>query len=296
MTSPRIGVALGGGGARGLAHIPVLEALDDLGVTPVAIAGTSIGAIMAAGYGAGLSGNDIRKYTTDLLGNRTEVLSRLWKLRGKGVSGFFEGAGLARIDAERVVELFLPPELPEDFEDLKIPVSLVATDFYGWAEADIRSGPLRRAIAASIALPALFKPVTIDDKVMMDGGLVNPLPFDKLPKDADIVLAVDVNGGPEPRRGRKLPTASESLFGATQLLMLTIQREKLRQRRPDILIRPDINSFRVLDFLKASEILKVNKTVRENTKRKLDAALENWQRGRIAGKEPVQALTGPAAQ
>ncbi len=283
--SPRIGLALGGGGARGLAHIPVLEAFDDLGIKPAAIAGSSIGGIMAVGYASGLSGDDIRTYTTDLLGNRSEVLSRLWKLRGKGFAGLLEGVGLARVDAERIVDLFLPPEIPKDFADLTIPVTLVAADFYGWCEADLQTGPLRRAIAASMALPGLFKPVTLGEQVMMDGGLVNPLPFDKLPEDVDIVLAVDVLGGPAPRRGRKLPSASESVFGATQLLMKTIQREKLRRRRPDILIRPEVTNYRVLDFLKAGEILKVNSGVRETAKRQLEATLEDWSAGRLSAPE-----------
>ncbi|PLX36181.1 MAG: patatin [Hyphomicrobiales bacterium] len=295
MTSPRIGLALGGGGARGLAHIPVLEALDDLGIVPAAIAGTSIGAIMAAGYGAGMTGADIRTFTTELFNNRTEVLSRLWKLRGKGLS-MFENGGLARIDAERVVELFLPENLPENIEDLRMPVSLVAADFYGWDEADLRTGPLRKSIAASIALPVIFKPVSCHGRVMMDGGLVNPLPFDKLPEDVDIVLAVDVLGGPEPHHRRKLPSTSESIFGATQLLMQTIQREKLSRRRPDILIRPDINAFRVLNFLKANEILKAAGPVREETKRRLGRLIHVWETGGDLAAEQADALEWTSAE
>ena len=81
--SPRIGLALGGGGARGLAHIPVLEALDELGLVPVVIAGTSIGAIAGACYAAGMSGRDIRDYAIARFHNRPDVFARLWQMRPK---------------------------------------------------------------------------------------------------------------------------------------------------------------------------------------------------------------------
>ena len=114
---------------------------------------------------------------------------------------------------------------------------------------------------------------------MIDGGVVNPLPFDKLPEDADIVVAVDVVGGPEPGDHGGLPNATESIFGATQLLMHSILSEKLKSRRPDILLRPDINDFRVLEFLKTEEILRANAPLRETVKKKLSAAIKAWENG-----------------
>ncbi len=134
---PRIGLALGGGGARGFAHIPVLEALDELGIRPSVISGTSIGAIMGAAYAAGMSGKEIGAYSTRMFRNRSDVFARLWQLRPKRVRDLFAQGALTigQFDAQRIVERFLPEEIPRDFADLQIPLKVVATDFYGWQEA-----------------------------------------------------------------------------------------------------------------------------------------------------------------
>ena len=169
----------------------------------------------------------------------------------------------------------------ERFTDLSIPLSVVAADFFGWTEADISDGSLKRAVAASIALPVIFKPVAFDDRVLIDGGIVNPLPYDKLPEDMDIIVAVDVVGGPEPGEHGELPNATESIFGAIQLLMHSILAEKLKTRRPDVLLRPDINTYRVLEFLKTADILKASHPMREALKRELSTAIENWERRNV---------------
>ncbi len=277
MASPRIGIALGGGGARGLAHIPVLEALDEMGIRPAAIAGTSIGAIIGAGYAGGLTGTDLRAIAVETFRKRTEALGKVWKLRPRKFSDLFAGGGLAQFDAARVLEIFAGPSIPRDFDALQIPLTVVATDFYECTEVIIRSGDLHRAVAASIAIPVLFKPLGFEDRVLIDGGVVNPLPFDTLPAGLDAVIAVDVVGSPNRRHGRALPTASDSIFGATQILMQTITAEKLKTRHPDILIRPAINAFRVLNFLKAEEILAVSEPVKDELKRKLEKKLKSLE-------------------
>lgn len=286
MTHPRIGLALGGGGARGLAHIPILEAFDELGLLPDAIAGTSIGSILGAGYAGGLSGSDIRGIAVETFRKRTEALGKMWKLRPRRFADLFAGGGLAQFDATRVLEVFAGPAIPRDFESLRIPLSVVATDFYDCSQIIIRSGDLHRAVAASIAIPVLFKPVAFEDRVLIDGGVVNPLPFDALPEGLDVVVAVDVIGSPMKRDGRSIPSASDSIFGATQILMQTITSEKLKTRRPDILIKPAINHFRVLNFLKAQEILSVSEPVKDELKRALDGAL--------SGRAPKRKSRGAA--
>jgi NTE family protein len=86
MTTPRIGLALGAGGARGLAHIPVVEALDEMGLRPAEIAGSSVGAVIGAGVAAGMSGRDIRRYVLDVFGTRSELLARFWQLRPQSLA------------------------------------------------------------------------------------------------------------------------------------------------------------------------------------------------------------------
>lgn len=273
--TPSIGLALGAGGARGIAHISVLEALDELGLKPQRISGTSIGAIIGAGYASGLSGHEVRSFTLEVLGDGGRVLAKLMQLRPRRFREWFARGVLnaVQLDAERIVELFVPETLAQDFGDLSTPLSIIVTDFYGWSECEMTEGPLRPAIAASIAFPPLFQPVIYEGRVMVDGGMVNPLPVDRL-SGCDIVIAVDVVSGPAPRGGRDIPTPMNAIFGAAQILMQSIISEKLRFDQPDILLRPDVNEFRVLDFLKADAILKAADPTKEKLKRCLAHILE----------------------
>ena len=111
--SLRIGVALGGGAAQGFAHVTVLEAIDELGLKPAAIAGTSMGAIIAAAYAAGMSGDDIRRYAIGLFRQRSEFLARLWRLRPRRISEV--SLGLGQFDLTKALRAFMPPFLPADF-------------------------------------------------------------------------------------------------------------------------------------------------------------------------------------
>ncbi|MDP2621835.1 MAG: patatin-like phospholipase family protein [Hyphomicrobiales bacterium] len=269
-----IGLALGAGGARGFAHISVLEALDELGLRPARISGTSIGAIIGAGYASGLAGREIRAHVLEVLGDRGRVLAKLMQLRPRRFKEWFARGVLnaVQLDAERIIDLFVPDSLAQDFGDLSTPLSIIATDFYGWSECEMTEGPLRAAIAASIAFPPLFTPVIHKGRVMVDGGMVNPLPADKL-AGSDIVIAVDVVSGPAQRDGREIPTPMNAIFGAAQILMQSIISEKLRSDRPDILLRPDVNEFRVLDFLKVRAILKAADPTKEELKRRLELIL-----------------------
>ena len=272
---PTIGLALSGGGARGLAHIPVVAARDELGRKPAAIAGTSIGAIVGAGCAAGMSGAEMRAYATELLRLRAEVFARLWKVRPRGMRDLMAGVGatFGQFDAARVFEEFLPKSLPRQFSDLAVPLRLVATDFYGWQEVILDQGPLIPAIAASAALPLLFRPVVIGGRVLVDGGMCNPLPFDILADECDIVVAVDVGGGPV-GAGSRVPGPTETVFGAMQLFSQSILREKMRWARPpEIFVRAPQDGFRTLDFLKVEAIIKSAEPLKDEIKHKLEQAL-----------------------
>lgn len=261
---PKIALALGGGGARGIAHIHVLDVLDELGIKPVALAGTSMGAVIAAGYAAGMSGATIRDYALETFHHRKELLAKLWKLRPESLKAFLSDGGLrlGDINIERVMEIFLPPDLPNDFADLKVPLAVVATDYYGQKQSILTSGCLRSAIAASAAIPALFRPVIIDGTVLVDGGMTNPTPHDILVGSADIVIAVDVVGGPEGQPGER-PSQMDVLIGSIQLLMGTIAMAKREITPSDILIEPAVGQFRALDFLKTEAILEASTSTRD---------------------------------
>jgi len=270
--TPRIGLALGGGGARGFAHIHAIEALDELGVVPSAIAGSSIGAIMGAGMAAGMSGAEIRAFSLATLAKRSEVMARLWKARPRDVATFVSGFRLAQFDGEQVLRAFLPEAIPDRFEALRLPLLVTATDFYGHDLVVLRSGPLLSALAASSALPAVFRPVERDGRTLIDGGIFNPVPFDLLEGRADIVVAIDVVGGPEPSDGRR-PSVVDVMFGASQLLMQSVIAEKLKSQRPAVFLRPPVSRYRVLDFLRVQAVLSDTADFKDEVKRVVEAAL-----------------------
>jgi len=267
-------LALGSGGARGLAHIAVLEALDDMGVKPVAIAGASIGALIGAGYAAGMSGRDIRRHVLGIAHHPTETRRRLLAARSGSFADLLSGAfGQAtQLDPEKFCAQFLPDSVPSDFAALQTPLTVMTTDFHRRAEAPLSVGALRPAIAASIAIPGLFRPMLIDGRVLIDGGTTNPLPFDVLFGRADAVLAVDVFGVPAAERA-DMPGTWETVYTTILVMGGAILAAKLKNAAPDLLIRPNVTLFRTLDFPQASAILRAADPVKAEIKEKLGALL-----------------------
>ena len=183
MGSPRIGLALGSGAARGWAHIGILQALEEMGVKPDAISGCSAGAIVAGAY----AGGKLQKLTDWLV-----------TLNRRTVLGFFDfsllGGGV--IAGERLFEFFKEHIGDSRIEDLPIPFTAIATELSSGREIWLNSGSLLEAIRASISLPGMFTPCRIAGEWMIDGGLVNPVPVTACrAMKAEVVIAVNVNGG-----------------------------------------------------------------------------------------------------
>lgn len=272
---PTFALALGGGGARGLAHIHVAEALDDLGIKPAAVAGSSIGAVIGAGIAAGMSGKAIHEHTLRVLTQRGEVAARIWRTRPANLTEMWgNGVRLGQFDVERIMRAFMPEELPERFEDLAIPLRVTSTDFFDHRQVVLEEGDLYRALAASAAIPAIFRPVHVDGRLMVDGGIVNPVPFDLVDDSADIVIAIDVVGAPEVRA--RAPSTLELILGASQIMMQSIIALKLQSHQPAMLLRPPVSHIGILDFLKAGRILKDTVAFRDEVKRAVDAAISGW--------------------
>ena len=140
-------------------------------------------------------------------------------------------------------------------------------------------GPLIPAIAASSALPGVLRPIDLDGRALIDGGFVNPVPFDLLAGHADIIAAIDVSAGPQQSR-RQVPTLMETIIGSNQITLRSVTREKLKTSAPDILIRPDIGKFKVLDFYKIDEIFAASEAAKDEFKRACEAALGARKRRR----------------
>ena len=255
-TKPRIGLALGGGGARGLAHILVLEVFDELGIKPVMIAGTSIGALFGAAYASGLSAAHIRAATEETLSRRFDMLRQLFAARSDPVQKLLNLLPLrhALLNPQALLDLVLPSQVARDFADLRIPLQLVATDLNLQAAHVMRSGSLRDAIAASIAIPVIFQPVQRGGFTLVDGGLVNPLPFDLLGADVDITIAIDVTGASSTDlQVAAQPTALLVAAQSLQILQKSITVEKLRSRQPDVYIDVQLDKFNALEFHKIAD-------------------------------------------
>jgi NTE family protein len=281
-SGPSFALALGGGGARGFAHIHVIEVLDELGIRPTAIAGSSIGAIMGAGMAAGMTGKDIHAYARLVLSRRSEVATRMWRARPGSIGEMVEGGlRIGQFNIERILKAFLPAEIPADFADLGIPLKVTATDFYGHGPAVLESGDLYSALAASAAIPAIFRPVNRDGRLYIDGGVYNPVPFDLIGEAADIVIAIDVVGTPV--QSKKRVTSVELVFGASQLMMKSIIAMKLKHSRPAIFLRPPRSRVRLLDFLKVDSALAETVGLKDELKRAIDEAVNAGERVRRIG-------------
>jgi NTE family protein len=267
-------LALGGGGARGLSHIAVIEALDDMGVKPRAIAGTSIGALIGAAYAAGMRGKDIRHHVIALAHSPGEVRRRLMKARAGTLADFFSGgfSQATQMDAEKFCAQFLPERVPADFSALEIPLTVMATDLHRRQETPLSEGPLHPALAASIAIPGLFRPVIVDSRVLIDGGTTNPLPFDKLAGRADIVVAVDLFSATGAERV-DVPSTWECVYTTMLVMGGAIVAAKLAHAAPDLVIRPNVGIFRTLDFYQATAILRSADATKDLVRKRLGALL-----------------------
>ncbi len=278
---PRIGLALGGGGAKGLAHIVMLEAFDELGIRPHRIAGTSIGAIVGALYAAGKSASDIRALVEQFLisTDKRGAESTIHFPRSLRWLDFLDPAGAGGLLDSNDFIAFLGETLAIDtFRKLDIPLRVTAAELWSGRPVVLDSGPLLPALQASMALPGVFPPVELHGQQLVDGGVANPLPYDLLLDDCDVVVAIDVSGDPN-NADDGMPSFMGVLFHSFHTMSANILREKLEQRRPQIYLKPDIHDVRVLEFYKAEQVF----TQAQPAKRKLIKELKR-SRGMFADR------------
>ena len=241
----RVGLALGGGGAKGLSHIAFLKALDELGVRPAVIAGASIGAVIGGLYAAGVSGAALEQLLKTI--GFMELSKIILDFSILSDSAIFTG---------KRVEEFLAQRLPiQTFAEVEIPLKIVATDFWNRREVVFTSGSLITAIRASMAMPAVFEPVLLNGTVLIDGGAVNPLPYDLLREECDLVIAIDASGEKTYALKDPVPNMVESILSTFQIMQASIVEAKKKLSPPDIYIKPALTNIRVLDFYRYKEIL-----------------------------------------
>jgi len=266
---PKIGFALGAGSARGWAHIGVLRALAEAGFKPDLIAGCSVGAFVGAAFAAGR----LDQVEAWALGLDRKAMFRLadFGLRGGLIKG------------ERINEVFREQFVESEFSDLPIPLAAVATDLHTGQEVWLREGKVSDAVAASIAVPGLFRPVRQDGRYLVDGSVVNPIPVSLCrAMGADVVLAVDLGSDSvgryvrdsdrltrtgsfmsrvlpryNPTSDRQAepevapPSLVETLVGAINIMQLRIARSRLAGEPPDVLLAPRLGQLGLLDYHRA---------------------------------------------
>lgn len=272
---PSIGLALGSGGAGGLAHIAMLRVFDDLGVEPEVIAGTSIGAVIGVLYAAGLSADEVYDIFDDFGGSNVDALSRLMSPNAElGLTDLLRigfGSG-GVIDAGGFIDFIKSKVEARSFEDLTIPLKVVTTDYWTGEMVVLDSGDLFEAIEASMAVPGLFAPVKRDDALLIDGGTSNPLPYDILTADCDIVIAVDVSGSRKHNNGN-LPPITEMLFSTFEIMQQSIITSRRLNGDADIYIKPDTHDIRLLHFNRIETILEQAQPAAEELRDALRARL-----------------------
>lgn len=164
--------------------------------------------------------------------------------------------------------------MPATFEHLVTPLTVVATDYYARVDVGFADGPLVPAVAASMAIPGAIRPVRHRGHVLIDGGTINPVPVDRV--TAAVTLAVDVlsESGAERQIDDIIPEPWDAMFGSVTLMMQVLSAIRLAEHRPTIHLRPPVDAFRVLDFLRAGEIMTACEPVKDEVKRRVTLALE----------------------
>ena len=267
----KIGLALGGGGARGLAHIPMLEAFDELGLKPAMIAGCSMGALVGAAYAGGMSGRELREHALSLLSNRMAMARHVFGAKGGRFGNLLSVKGLMSLQLEgrKLADIALPDHLPQMLENHAIPLKIIVTDYERMEEVVIETGHVHEAVGDSIAIPGLISAPLINGRIHVDGGVKNPVPFNHVTEGMDMVVAIDVTGRPRPRAA-KHPSNLELAIGSLLIMFHELADLRRAQRPPDIYIEPDIEGFNAGDYFKAKEIFSSCEPAKQRLKRALD--------------------------
>jgi NTE family protein len=243
---PKIGLALASGSARGLAHIGIIKALQKNKIPIHHIAGCSIGAVVGAMIASGTSTKELERFASEIdLKKYVSVLD----FRFRKAGGLLKGEKLKKVFRELLKV--------GTFEELKIPLSIVATDFITEKQVVFESGDLIEPMRASISIPGIFQPVRIGSQLLVDGGMVDPLPIGILKeKGCDVIIAADISY----HAGTKeldSPNIYDMIVGGIFIMqseIIRLKEEKQNSRRL-ITIRPRISQPSVIDFRKGKGLI-----------------------------------------
>ncbi len=258
LDKPKIGLALGSGGARGFAHLGVMKAFQDHQIDIDLIAGSSMGALVGCFYGVGHDMDQLYKLST--------AFRRKFYLD-------FTVPKMGFIAGNRIKEFIQLFTHGKNLEDLHIPVAVVATDLTNGEKVIFTKGPISQAVRASISIPGIFVPEKVDGKLLVDGGVIDRVPVSVV-KDmgADIVIAVDVS---HVKRNAEISTIYDVIMQSIDIMQMELVAN--REVESDIMIRPHVEQYSTRAFTNIGEIIRVGEDEALKMIPAIQQAIADWK-------------------
>jgi NTE family protein len=259
MEQPKIGLALGAGGARGFAHLGVIKVFKDAGIPIDIIAGSSMGALVASFYGAGIDLDRLykfslafrRKYFLDF------TVPKMGFIAGKKVKDF--------------IRMFTHGK---NIEDLQIPIGIVATDLLTGEKVVFKQGPIAEAVRASISIPGIFVPEKYNGRILIDGGVSDRVPISVAKEmGADIIIAVDVS---RVKRNAEITSIYDVIMQSIDIMQTEVIN--YREMAADIIIRPPVEQYSSRAFTNIEEIITIGEEEAKKHIKQIQLAINRWKR------------------
>lgn len=243
----KIGIALGGGAARGYAHIGVLNAIDELNIPISYVSGTSIGSFIGALYASG----NLKTFEKEVRSRNSFMKDVLFKL-----DPVFPK--LSIMNGNEVIRIFKEITDINTFEELNIPLTTVATDIVNNVKIESNKGDLINAIKASIAIPGVLTPTYVNDNLCVDGGLIDPVPLQSIiDMGADRTIAVNLYGLQTSKKKDNKYNIVDIVDRSAKIILNNVTHLSFKNNEPNILIEPPIDQFYGWDFHRANELIDI---------------------------------------
>ena len=247
MKKNKIGIALGGGDARGYAHIGVLNSIYELNIPISYISGTSIGSFIGALYASG----NLKKFENEVRSRNSFMNDVLFKL-----DPVFPKISI--MNGIEFIMIFKQLTDIRTFEELNIPLTTVATDIVNNVKIESNKGDLINAIKASIAIPGVLTPTYVNDNLCVDGGLIDPVPLQSIiDMGSDRTIAVNLYGLQTSKKNDKKYNIVDIVDRSAKIILNNVTHLSFKNNEPNILIEPPIDQFYGWDFHKANELIDI---------------------------------------